>query len=363
MAHRLTYWLSCFLSLLSTHFANGVYFNHPRPNHTLIVLSAPSVWDENLREDFDALINFQLDFARTIHEHENVIILADRHTMPLLNGRSQASKQRMPMDALIETNIYDVKLRDFAPFGVRQSVKFSYRTVSVADMAAKQIDESIRRFLDDVEVKVDKKENEMVLSGEYVVDNGVNKAIVDQKVLTANHGRIPDWAVMIKLFNAFKKVVIVSNPMNGTDLRLDDVIGFVDDQIVVIPTLPKEVRAQLDADLYKKFRDEVMLVDLPVTEPDEGNCGMYTALLTTDKFVYVPVFGNDPLNWEQGYSTMTDKMVIHLVEANTRKTVVPVNIPRSICRRGYSLRSLSWVARGSMAEQLIGTARDNARFS
>ncbi|TMS34444.1 hypothetical protein L596_002036 [Steinernema carpocapsae] len=253
------------------------------------------------------------------------------------------------------------KLRDFAPFGVRQSVKFSYRTVSVADMAAKQIDESIRRFLEDIEVKVDKKEPEMVLSGEYVVDNGINKAIVDQKVLTANHGRIPDWAVMIKLFNAFKKVVVVSNPMNETDLRLDDVMGFVDDQIVV--TLPKEVRAQLDADLYKKFRDEVMLVDLPVAEPDEGNCGMYTAILTTDKYVYLPVFGSDPSNWEQGYSTMTDKMVTHLVEANTRKTVVPVSVPRAICRRGYSLRSLSWVARGAIAEKLIGAARDHARFA
>uniref|UniRef100_A0A914SEW6 Uncharacterized protein n=1 Tax=Parascaris equorum TaxID=6256 RepID=A0A914SEW6_PAREQ len=92
-------------------------------------------------------------------------------------------------------------------------------------------------------------------------------------------------------------------------------MSFVDDQILVIPILDKEARANLDAELYKKFRDEVMLVDLPAQlgQDQKGNCGMY---------VYVPVFGNDPDNWKRGHSTMLDKMVIHMLEASSTFIVV-----------------------------------------
>uniref|UniRef100_A0A915CAN8 Uncharacterized protein n=1 Tax=Parascaris univalens TaxID=6257 RepID=A0A915CAN8_PARUN len=157
-----------------------------------------------------------------------------------------------------------------------------------------------------------------------------------------------------------RKVTVVANPLNRTNLRLDDVMSFVDDQILVIPILDKEARANLDAELYKKFRDEVMLVDLPAQlgQDQKGNCGMYTAILATDKYVYVPVFGNDPDNWKRGHSTMLDKMVIHMLEVNTRKTVIPVNVPRAICERGISLRSLAWTLRGNTAEHIIQLARN-----
>lgn len=55
----------------------------------------------------------------------------------------------------------------------------------------------------------------------------------------------------------------------------------------MVPTLDKEMRAYLDAELFKKFRDEVMIIDLParLDEDRMGNCGMYTAMLTTDKYL------------------------------------------------------------------------------
>ncbi|VDD98003.1 unnamed protein product [Enterobius vermicularis] len=139
-------------------------------------------------------------------------------------------------------------------------------------------------------------------------------------------------------------------------------MSFVDEQILVIPTLDSEARANLDAELYKKFRDDVTLVDIPAQlgNDQKGNCGMYTAILATDKFLYVPVFGNDPENWKRGHSTMMDKMVLHMLEVNTRKTVVPVSIPRAICERGISLRSLAWTLKGNVADRLIEVARNTA---
>ncbi|VDK56301.1 unnamed protein product [Anisakis simplex] len=295
-----------------------------------------------------------------ISEHDNVVVLADKHTMPYLDGRSRSTKSRLPLDALIQASIYDINIRDFAPFGLRQLVKFSYRPSSLAEVAARQIDESMKRFVVESKLHLDKREPELILSAEHIVDNGMNKAIVDQRVLDDNHGRLPEWAIMIKLFNAFRKVTVVANPLNKTNLRLDDVMAFVDEQILVIPMMDKEARANLDAELYKKFRDEVMLVDIPAQlgQDQKGNCGLYTAILSTDKYVYVPVFGNDPENWKQGHSTMMDKMVIHMLEVNTRKTVIPVNIPRAVCERGISLRSLAWTLRGNAAEHIVQLARN-----
>lgn len=72
--------------------------------------------------------------------------------------------------------------------------------------AAKQIDSSMKRFLDEHKLAIEKREPELLLNGADVVDNGVNKAVIDHRVLDDNKGRLPDWAIMIKLFNAFKKV-------------------------------------------------------------------------------------------------------------------------------------------------------------
>lgn len=50
-------------------------------------------------------------------------------------------------------------------------------------------------------------------------------------------------------------------------------------------------------------------------------------------------------------------MTLRMIEANTHKKVVPVKIPRAFCRRGLTLRSISWAVKGMMAEQIIGIPR------
>ncbi|KAH7729845.1 hypothetical protein AAVH_02320 [Aphelenchoides avenae] len=344
-------------------------------NRTLIVLAAPSVWDDTYRNDFVDIVSFQLDFAKLIHEHENVVIAADKHTMPYLDGRNPLMKKRLPYDALIETNLYDVNVHDYGPFGIKQFTKFVYRNAHYTDVVSKQVDDTMNRLLLENRIRLDKRESDLALSAEDVVDNGVNKAIINERVIENNVERIQDWAIMIKLFNAFKKVLFLSHPMNNTNLRFDDLLSFIDDdvrgvewafsstslQILVIPALEPEARMKLEAEVYKKFRSEVMIVDLPWERSanEEGNCGIYTTLLATEKYVYVPVFGNDPSNWKYGYSSMMDKMVMHMLEANTRKRVVPVSIPRAICRRGLSLRSLAWTVRGLAADTIVSLPRRN----
>lgn len=54
---------------------------------------------------------------------------------------------------------------------------------------------------------------------------------------------------------------------------------------------------------------------------------------------------------------MTDKMALHTIETNTHKKVIPINIPRAICKRGLSLRSLAWTVKGHAADIIIDMAR------
>jgi hypothetical protein len=57
------------------------------------------------------------------------VIIADKHTMPFVDGRSHAIKDRLPVDALIDANLYDMTLRDYAPFGIDHTIKFAYKLV------------------------------------------------------------------------------------------------------------------------------------------------------------------------------------------------------------------------------------------
>lgn len=60
------------------------------------------------------------------------------------------------------------------------NIVFDWRPSEMAEVAARQIDESVRRFIEDSKIRIDKREPELILSAEHIVDNGINKAIVDQ---------------------------------------------------------------------------------------------------------------------------------------------------------------------------------------
>nr|CAD2141893.1 unnamed protein product [Meloidogyne enterolobii] len=337
----------------------------PYENRSLIVLAAPSIWDVNYADDFVSIVEFQIKLVKILNEYETAILIADRHTMPLLDGRTKMLREHLPPTLLLEGNIYDINLRDFAPMGCLKQIKFIYRNAEWAPIASKQVDDSINRFLMKNRIKLQRREPEVVLSGRDVVDNGKNRALISNTALITNMEKLPEWSLTLKLQNAFNKVVIVPSPTSFTgrkNLRLDDVLAFADDGLLIISGLDPVTKSRTISELYKREKKDVAVLELPIGDEekyvkDEGNCGLYTTMLGTEKSLFVPVFGNNPANWKRGYSTKTDKMVLRLIETNTRKRVIPVNIPREICRRGISLRSLAWILRGSAANQIRGLAR------
>ena len=54
------------------------------------------------------------------------MILADKHTLPYYDGRSHKIKEKLPTDLLLQADIYDVHIRDFAPLGTREFARLRY---------------------------------------------------------------------------------------------------------------------------------------------------------------------------------------------------------------------------------------------
>ncbi len=101
-----------------------------QPNRSLVILAAPSVWDGHYQRAFLDIVQFQIDFALTIKGHDNVLVIADKHTLPYFEGRSHKVKRKLSRDMLLEGNIYDVRIRDFAFFDSHKTAKFIYRWAS-----------------------------------------------------------------------------------------------------------------------------------------------------------------------------------------------------------------------------------------
>jgi hypothetical protein len=77
-------------------------------------------------------VNFSSFVFIGVLEHENVVIIADKHTMPYLDGRAPNMNRRLPYDALIEENLYDPNIYEYAPVGFKSLVKFLYRFAFIA---------------------------------------------------------------------------------------------------------------------------------------------------------------------------------------------------------------------------------------
>jgi hypothetical protein len=58
--------------------------------------------------------------------------------------------------------------------------KNHFRVDEYADLSAKQVDDSINRFMTENSIRVDKRETEMALSGGNIVDNGVSRALISK---------------------------------------------------------------------------------------------------------------------------------------------------------------------------------------
>lgn len=199
---------------------------------------------------------------------------------------------------------------------VLRKVKFAYGPLELPLMVAGQMDGSMRRFMERFDIAADKDEADVLADASEIVHNNKDKAvrppclvqvketskhlcleIMAEAMVAQNEGRLPDWAVRIKLLNAFKSVAVLPAPANSSftssdgesAVALGDLMAFIDEKSLVISELSDEDWADMEATLWKRFRDRVSLVQLPTHyTPDAwrnrtGVCGLFTSLVSTQR--------------------------------------------------------------------------------
>ena len=84
-----------------------------------LVLSVPSVKNDYYKKVHQQIVDFQVAYAKAVMGHDNIVVVADKKTMPLLKGK-------LPESVLLEENIDDIWMRDFTTAIPSQPVRFSY---------------------------------------------------------------------------------------------------------------------------------------------------------------------------------------------------------------------------------------------
>lgn len=80
------------------------------------------------------------------------------------------------------------------------------------------------------------------------------------------------------------------------------------------------------------LRERVFTTGAQMWRNFDSACGLHINMLMTRDYMYVPVFGKDAEGQtNDGQSPQLDAAVLTAIRANTRRTVVEVDVPHKVC--------------------------------
>lgn len=311
-------------------------------NRMLIVLSAPSVNDSYYRDVHQQIIEFQVAYAKAIIGNDNVLIIADKDTIPLL-------KDRVPDDILLEERIADIWVRDFGTVNPSLPVRFKYRPSYFEFMGdAVYIQNSFESFARRWELSI--QTTDLILDGGNIVDNYKNMVITTERFLEDNQLNIPEGQEQLRNALGVEYVAII--PYDDEILgHADGMVMFADENTLMVNRYDETFRSQVLDALRAGLPDDVQIIEVDVDFDETiwdgfvSACGINLNATVTKDHIYVPVFNGS-----------IDEEVFELISENTEKQVHPVNA-EEVCFMGGSVRCLSWQLEGENARKLIEGAR------
>lgn len=318
------------------------YSNTHNNDRMLVVLSAPSVNDQYYTEVFSQIIDFHVQYAKTLLGHDNVVVLADRDTMPFLTGR-------LPQDILLEASVADIWIRDFSTVLPSKMTQFSY-TPSYFEKLSDAIDiqYSFNRFAQNHLIEYGK--TNFIMDGGNFVDNNKDMAVVTERVLEDNNMTAKEAADKIKSILGLTHVAII--PYDDEIMgHADGMVMWVSDRTLFVNKYDEPFRTRVLNALTSGLSTDVKIVEmestfeLKVWKNFASACGVNINSLVTNKYIYMPVFGSS-----------YDTKALELVKAHTDKQVKTVDA-QNVCFMGGSVRCLSWQVTGKNAAKLISAAR------
>ncbi len=328
--------ISCSVGATKT---NGERSNEHSAERMLIVIAAPSVHDSYYNKHFNMIIDFDIRYAKSVLGKDNIIVLADKDTLPYL-------EKELPKDILLEAELEDIWMRDFTTVMPEKMLQFVYDRP-----AEPNIQKSFLNFAREYDLRFAKVD--LKLDGGNIVDNNKDAIVVTEKIMERNP-KLSKSQIVTKLKKALavKRVAII--PMDDEFLgHSDGMLMFLGDNTLVVnnyrtePGFKKSVTRELE-----KALPNTNLLDIDGDGygekygPYASACGIYVNSVVTYNYIYMPVFSNKT----------KDKKALKLIRANTDKEVVPVNT-KDVCFLGGNVRCLSWQVTGDNARKLIEAAR------
>ena len=320
----------------------SVYTNQHFSQRMLLVLSAPSINNSYYEDDFDAILDFMVDYANVVMGNDNIIVLADAATMPYLENR-------LPADVLLQANVQDIWMRDFTTVIPSHMLQFTYAPQTLSPNLAAAIQWSFINFTD--AHNLDYAYTDFVLDGGNVVDNNFDKMVLTERFLEDNNLTVGQAKNILRNIPNIEEVSII--PYDDEILgHADGMVMFADDNTLLINRYEEPFRTQVLSVLQNYLPNvEIIEVDVAFDETiwDDyaSACGINLNSTVTHNFIYTPTFNN-----------AIDAETVATIQANTTKTVKTVNA-EGVCFMGGSVRCLTWQLQGANAQRLITAARNN----
>ena len=322
------------------------YTNEIANDRMLIVLSAPSIHDPYYTDDFQEIVDFQIDYAKAIVGNDNVVLIVDNSTRHYYKGK-------LPDDILITGNISDIWMRDFTTINPQHPVQFKYTWASVTQQESVEIQNSFKAFAD--KYKIERATSDMLLDGGNIVDNYSGKVIATTRFMEDNKLSALEAKQQLMFLLAATKVAIIP-PDEEILAHADGMVCWIEDNTLLVNDYSEDTafRNTVLNELASSFPNTT-IIEVPVEftkikqakgELIESACGVNLNATLTFNTLYVPVFG-----------LPHDDEVLEIIKQNTTKKVIPINA-EGVCGLGGSVRCLSWQLTGKNAEKLILAARE-----
>jgi agmatine/peptidylarginine deiminase len=292
-----------------------------------VVLAVPSVNDEYYEEVFDQILDFHIRYANTIYGNDDVLVLADRDTMPLLTGR-------VPEEILVETEVADIWIRDFSTVNPYNPVQFRYDGEYFEDpRVPREIQASFNDFARSENILYER--SPYILDGGNVVDNYKGSIVVSERFLEDNNlSRRRARTVLQREYGAeYVAIIPYDDEIMG---HADGMVMFVDD-VLFVNKYEEPFRNEVLERLHEGLPETIEIVEVDTDFEIEqwkdfsSACGIHLNSLVTENNIYVPIFGDHK----------KDQQFIDVLRKNTNKKIHTIDA-QNVCFMGGSVRCLSW---------------------
>ena len=320
------------------------YTNKDSSDRQLIVITAPSAQDRYYRDVYRQIIDFDIAYAKSIINKDNVVVLGDKQALKLL-------EKELPKDILLEATMGDIWMRDFTTVNPHQLIQFRY-AAAAQDGNQKEADwvqSEFNRFASKLDIQYPK--TNLILDGGNLVDNHHDKVIVTERFLVDNNLAKAEAKTKLRnLLNVDGVAIIPSDDPQGL-AHADGMVMFIDDNAIAINKYDELFRSEIFNELESAF-PSLKIIEIDVNfdhevwdEAFSSSCGIYVNSLMTNRFIYLAIFNQS-----------LDSQIIEIIQNNTTKKVIPIRADR-VCFMGGSVRCLGWQISGDPAKKLIKAAR------